>query len=207
MQEVLAEPLARAMRARWQARPPRSGCRGRRVPVPARSSAVPWSTEVRTIGRPSVTLTPRAEARVLEHRQALVVVHGEHAVGALAGARGLNSVSAGSGPLGVDAGGARFGERRRDRRRSPRGRGGRIRRVRIEARDEDARARDAEALLQVGVEDAERLPSRPSRVIASGTSRKRKMRRRERDAQAAADQHHHDVRRAACARRGIRCGR
>ena len=32
---------------------------GRAMPVPAMSKAVPWSGEVRTKGRPSVTLTPR----------------------------------------------------------------------------------------------------------------------------------------------------
>src|SRR5690606_21464418 len=34
-------------------------------PVPAMSNAVPWSGEVRTNGRPSVTLTPSSNASVL----------------------------------------------------------------------------------------------------------------------------------------------
>ena len=34
-------------------------------PVPTMSSAVPWSGEVRTKGRPSVTLTPPAKSTVL----------------------------------------------------------------------------------------------------------------------------------------------
>ncbi len=38
---------------------------GRALPVPARANAVPWSGEVRTNGRPSVTLTPRSKASVL----------------------------------------------------------------------------------------------------------------------------------------------
>src|SRR4029453_6867163 len=35
------------------------------LPVPARPSAVPWSTEVRMIGSPSVTLTPPPKATYL----------------------------------------------------------------------------------------------------------------------------------------------
>src|SRR6185369_9858277 len=73
-QEMLAEPLARAMggyqRPAARARDARSIARSTAAnsepgsaarasaPSAARSSAVPWSTEVRTIGRPSVTLTP-----------------------------------------------------------------------------------------------------------------------------------------------------
>ena len=60
MQEVLAEALAGAYHRLAQssasssaaARLPASA-----RPVPARSSAVPWSTDVRMIGRPSVTFT------------------------------------------------------------------------------------------------------------------------------------------------------
>jgi hypothetical protein len=73
-QEMLAEPFARAVRGYQRpaarARDARSiasstaansepGSAARAsAPSAARSSAVPWSTEVRTIGRPSVTLTP-----------------------------------------------------------------------------------------------------------------------------------------------------
>src|SRR5690606_5025146 len=39
--------------------------RGLAVPLPASGSAVPWSGEVRTKGRPSVTFTPSSKARVL----------------------------------------------------------------------------------------------------------------------------------------------
>ncbi len=38
---------------------------GSAMPCPAMSNAVPWSGEVRTIGRPSVTLTPLAMSSVL----------------------------------------------------------------------------------------------------------------------------------------------
>src|SRR5215208_1372041 len=38
---------------------------GSAVPVPAMSNAVPWSTDVRTIGRPRVTLTARPKATSL----------------------------------------------------------------------------------------------------------------------------------------------
>ena len=43
------------------------GDQARRIarPVPAISSAVPWSGDVRTKGRPSVTLTPPAKSTVL----------------------------------------------------------------------------------------------------------------------------------------------
>ena len=65
MQEVLAEALlarARALtrargKGRSRARRLRAGSASRARPVPASASAVPWSTDVRTIGRPSVTFT------------------------------------------------------------------------------------------------------------------------------------------------------
>ena len=41
------------------------------IPFPAISKAVPWSTDVRMIGRPRVTLTPESKADV-----SLIVVHG-----------------------------------------------------------------------------------------------------------------------------------
>ena len=62
MQEMLAEPLAREDHARLAANSTASRVAAMRLPasarpVPARSSAVPWSTDVRMIGRPSVTFT------------------------------------------------------------------------------------------------------------------------------------------------------
>ena len=54
-------------------------------------------------------------------------------------------------------GGARFGDRRRDHLDLLAAEMAGLAAVRIEAGDQDARLRDAEALLQVGVEDAQRL--------------------------------------------------
>ncbi len=64
---------------------------GLAMPWPAMSNAVPWSTEVRTIGRPSVTLTPESalirplagsitKPMRLDRDVALVVVHRDHRV-------------------------------------------------------------------------------------------------------------------------------
>ena len=64
VQEVLAEALLGAAQGRRAAQSSTaSRTAARRLPasarpVPARSRAVPWSTEVRTIGSPSVTFTP-----------------------------------------------------------------------------------------------------------------------------------------------------
>ncbi len=53
---------------------------GSALPVPASSSAVPWSTEVRMMGRPRVTLMPWPKVAYLRRGQPLVMVHGEHRV-------------------------------------------------------------------------------------------------------------------------------
>ena len=50
---------------------------GSALPVPAMSKAVPWSGEVRTNGRPSVTLTAVVEGQRLDRDQRLVVIHAE----------------------------------------------------------------------------------------------------------------------------------
>ena len=44
------------------------------MPLPAMSKAVPWSTEVRSIGRPSETFTARVEGDQLDRDVALVVI-------------------------------------------------------------------------------------------------------------------------------------
>ena len=49
---------------------------GSAIPRPAMSKAVPWSGEVRTKGRPRVTLTAGVEGQRLDRDQRLVVVHG-----------------------------------------------------------------------------------------------------------------------------------
>src|SRR5438132_8216730 len=54
-----------------------------------------------------------AEARVLQHRQSLVVIHGEHAIG-LAQPLGHEQRVGRNRALGVDAAGDRGGDRRRD---------------------------------------------------------------------------------------------
>ena len=53
---------------------PRSCSRDRPCPRPAMSNAVPWSTEVRTIGRPSVTFTAWPNATQLHRNQSLIVI-------------------------------------------------------------------------------------------------------------------------------------
>ena len=50
--------------------------RARRRPCRRCRSAVPWSGEVRTKGRPSVTLTPPSKSMRLQRDQRLVVIHG-----------------------------------------------------------------------------------------------------------------------------------
>ena len=71
-------------------------------PVPARSSAVPWSTEVRTIGSPSVTLTPPPKLACLSTGRpwSWYIASTQSASRSRSG---LNSVSAGSGPTSVVA--------------------------------------------------------------------------------------------------------
>ena len=93
------------------------------MPLPAMSKAVPWSTEVRMIGRPSVMLTPESvvqragrridlEAEQLDRDVPLVVVHGDHGV-VLAGAQLDEDGVAGHRADHVEAVGDRFGDRRR----------------------------------------------------------------------------------------------
>ena len=50
-----SQPLTRSVALPASA--PHGSCQGSLRPVPARSSAVPWSTDVRTNGRPRVTFT------------------------------------------------------------------------------------------------------------------------------------------------------
>ena len=135
-----------------------------------------------------------AEARVLQHRQSLVVIHGEHAIG-LAQPLGHEQRIGGNRPLGVDAAGDRSGDRGRDHLHVFASQVTRLPAMRIEPRDEDARARDPEAALQVGIDH----PQGARHTVGGDGARhlgKGQMRGGERDAQAAADQHHHD-RRAA----------
>ena len=50
------------------------------LPVPAMSKAVPWSTEVRMMGSPMLTLTPLVERQQLHRDVPLVMVHRHHDV-------------------------------------------------------------------------------------------------------------------------------
>ncbi len=83
---------------------------GSALPLPAISSAVPWSGEVRMKGSPSVTLTPCVEVDGLERDQRLVVIHAEHRVVARRAAASWKRVSAGSRASGRDAVGAQRGD-------------------------------------------------------------------------------------------------
>ena len=78
---------ALARRARPPSAAPRACCCCAALSCPAMSKAVPWSTEVRMIGSPRVTLTAVVDGEQLDRDVALVVVHGDHEVVA-AGAGG-----------------------------------------------------------------------------------------------------------------------
>src|SRR5258706_1890630 len=95
-----------------------------------------------------------AEARVLQPRQPLVVIHRQHAV-ARAQALGHEQRIRGDRPLGVDArpGGARDG--RRDHLDVLAPEVARLAAMRVQPGDEDARPRDAEAALEIGINDPE----------------------------------------------------
>ena len=82
-------------------------------PVPAMSKAVPWSGEVRTKGRPSVTLTRVIEGQRLDRDQRLVVIHAQRRV--VARARPFMKQRIGRQRAArIDA----FGDEPRDRRRN-----------------------------------------------------------------------------------------
>src|SRR5260221_13317572 len=120
-----------------------------------------------------------AEARILQHRQALVVIHRQHAVG-LAQALGHEQRIRGDRPLGVDArpGGARDG--RRDHLDVLAPAGARLAAMRVQPGDEDARPRDAEAVLEIGINDPEGAKNSRSGNAARHIG-ERQMRRGERD--------------------------
>ena len=62
------------------------------------SNAVPWSTEVRTMGRPSVTLTACAERQQLDGNQALIMVAGDRPRRIRRGARAGRPCPPAAGP-------------------------------------------------------------------------------------------------------------
>src|SRR5690606_19831169 len=111
VQEVLAETLARPVRgvvhqrASRQRRPISRAAAtavarlpGSARPVPARSSAVPWSTEVRTMGRPRVMLTALPKPLYLSTGRPWSWYMASTA-SAPARTCGVKRVSAGSGPV------------------------------------------------------------------------------------------------------------
>ena len=144
--------------------------------------------------QPERHVDARAEARVLEHGQALVVVHREHRIG-FAQALGIEKRVGGQRPDDVVARGAQRVEHRRDDFDFLAAEMAGFAGVRIQARDEHARPRDAEARDQVAAQDLERLGEAFARDRRRHVAQ-REVRRRERDAHAAADQHHDDARRA-----------
>ena len=117
-------------------------------PLPAMSNAVPWSGEVRTIGRPSVTFTPSPNVQRLQRDQRLVVVHADGGVVAGAGGLGEHACPAARGPVtsmpsraGPAMAGAMISPPRRPCAPLLAG-------VGIEAGDREPRARDAEVAAQ-----------------------------------------------------------
>src|SRR6266850_6090971 len=129
-----------------------------------------------------------AEARVLQHRQPLVVIHGEHRIG-LPQALGDEQRVGRNGSLRVDAGAHGRGNRRRDHLHVLTSEMARFAAVRIEPGDENARPRDAEATPEIRIKDAQRADE-PSGGDGARHVREGEVRGGERDAQTAADQHH-----------------
>ena len=149
VQEMLPEPLARAVQGGGQPGPRRAASRidsnrlpGSARPVPARSSAVPWSTDTRRNGRPSVTLTalPKPACLITGRPWSWYIAS---TTSARPRESGVKAVSAGTGPVTASP----CARKRRDR-------GGdhldllapevpALAGVRVEAADEDARRGDA----------------------------------------------------------------
>ena len=150
-----------------------------------------------------------AEARVLEHRQALVVVHRERPRRCRPSCAGVNAVSAGTGPRTAMPSAARASRGPARSPRSPRGRGGRPRRRADSGRRPGcaapaipkprAQVRDR-ARASVALEPRRRdRPRRPPRAAGAWS--------RARRAASPADQQHHRACARRCARPGTRCGR
>ena len=92
---------------------------GSAMPLPAMSYAVPWSGDVRTIGSPSVTLTPRSHVERLQRDQRLVMVHADCRIIAAARPRGEHRIWW-PGPRYIDASRAQCVNRGSDDRTLPR---------------------------------------------------------------------------------------
>src|SRR4051812_48717852 len=121
-----------------------------------------------------------AEARVLQHRQSLVVVHGEHRICRAQPLRYEERVG-GNRPPGIDALAHRLGDGGRDHLDVLAAKMARFAAMGIEAGDQDAGLGKAKAALEVGVEHAQRGEN----AVAGNGARhigQRQMGRSERDA-------------------------
>ncbi len=83
------------------------------MPLPAMPNAVPWSGEVRTIGRPERDVDAVVEIERLQRYQRLVVIHANRYVVRHAGARSEQRIRR-VRPCRVDSLGAQRGDGRRD---------------------------------------------------------------------------------------------
>ena len=214
MQEVLAETLAREDQAAVACAMPRGELdrqAGRGDEAAGIGAAGAGEVERRAVvhrgahdGQPQRHVHRVAEAGVLEHRQALVVVHGQHHVVVRQRARHEHGVGR-QRAVDQHAGGARALDGGRDHVAVLGAEMAALAGVRIEAAHGDARPRDAPEPAHVVVEDAQRgVEQRRGDRIADRAQRQ--VRGGERHAQR--------VRRPAaspgaprrCAPRGIRCG-
>ena len=197
-----ARPASSSARSTAATRLPGSASRAF-VASAARSSAVPWSTDVRMNGNPSVTLMPWPKlaafstgspwswyiATIASKRRAIP---------------GTNTVSAGKRTGHVVAGGAQRGDRRRDDVDLLAAEVPALAGVRVQAADGDARRRRARTSRRARRRRCASVASTFCRVMAAGTSFSAQVGRDERDAQRrvrrAADEQHHDVRRVRALR-------
>jgi hypothetical protein len=145
-------------------------------------------------GQPQRHVDAGAEARVLEHRQALVVVHGEDAIAILQPPwmkQGIGRQRPGEGK----AFGAKLFEHRVDRVGFFAAQETGLARVRVQARHQDARPWNREARREIGVQH----PERGFQALAgdgAGDVLQGEVGGGQRNPHAAADQHHHRVLRA-----------
>ena len=219
VQEVLAEALAPRRPAgrggachqcRWRARRLASCTAAARLagsarPVPARSSAVPWSGEVRSSGRPSVTLTVRSKPACLItgrpwswYMASTASKPAQH----LRHERGVGRQRA----AGVDAGAAQPRDGRRDHVELLAPEMAAFAGVRVEAAHRQARRGDAEAARELARQDGGGLAQRVDGQRGAHVL-ERQVRGGECDAQLVGDEQHHGTRRRRSAAPGTRCGR
>ena len=134
-------------------------------PVPAMSKAVPWSGEVRTKGRPSVTLTAWSKAQRLDRDQRLVVIHAQGDVVGGAGLRVEQRVRRQRAAC-IDAVGDEALDRRRDDGDVLLAQRAFFAGMRVEPGNGQARVGEAEALGQVARDDTSGIDDRARRRAA-----------------------------------------